>query len=231
MIEFLFPNLYEMVDRAEAAFNQHHPEHPEDPESVTNYRWLKNLREITFFWLQDAVELLETSPEIGNAAPWKWLLQSPKQKQNLERLGADYMEVMNRHRPLEEKELLTQQQNLAALYNGSEAVSQNINRRLSLLPDAVASSIGVQWNEEMARMKAGLKQEMNLHFRGVCQQMFKVLSMTEVDGSGAGIFQDNDGRPIDDSFDEVLEDQLRDQENRDPAQAFFSQAASSKGVS
>ena len=73
LIEFFFPNLYELCDRAKAAY-EGRAFYPTDAISITNLRFLQTLREITLFWLQDAVLLTERYPDLAGFEPIKTLL-------------------------------------------------------------------------------------------------------------------------------------------------------------
>jgi hypothetical protein len=77
LIEYWFPGIYYATDRAEAALKGK-PYHPADVVSVTNYRFLDNLKHMTMFWIQDAVILLKTHPEIKDHPPWSTFLSEER---------------------------------------------------------------------------------------------------------------------------------------------------------
>lgn len=93
LIEFFFPNLYEHCNRAQSAY-EGAPLVDGDFASETNHRFLENLRNITFFWLQDAVILLQQLPSLKDTPPWSTLLASEPARVHLEKLAdqAGYLE-------------------------------------------------------------------------------------------------------------------------------------------
>ena len=74
-IEFFYPGLYAIVNRACAAVEDK-PICEEDPVSVTNHKFTEMLQMVTFYWLQDAVVLLAKYPELKHRAPWSTLLEN-----------------------------------------------------------------------------------------------------------------------------------------------------------
>ena len=68
LVEFFFPALYDKVDRAHEAYCDHPRIDAEtgraDPVSVTNFRFLANLKQLMLFWLQVGRQY-ESGPALG----------------------------------------------------------------------------------------------------------------------------------------------------------------------
>ena len=77
LVEFFFPDLYDIVERAELAY-QYRRRHESDPHSMSNWRFTANLKEGTLFWLQDAVVLLKEFPKLAEMPPWSTMLLDDK---------------------------------------------------------------------------------------------------------------------------------------------------------
>ena len=56
--------------------------------TVTNYRFLSNLKVITFFWIQDAPVLLKECEDLKDAAPWSLMLADEQARKDLESVAA-----------------------------------------------------------------------------------------------------------------------------------------------
>ena len=148
LIEFFFPDLYGQIERATNAYVYNNPNPLTDPKSETNYEWLTMLREITFFWMQDAVALMRTCPEIVGAPPWSWIAEDANARLELEELGklvdhaieVDDLEFSDK--------LLAQNDMLQAVEDGVTKVSSRLDKRLAQLPVELRSEVRLLWREQ-----------------------------------------------------------------------------------
>ena len=137
LIEFFYPDLYAKCDRALAA-SEGNPMVQSDPISVTNYRFLDNLREITFFWLQDAVIMLDDEAELAGVAPWSTLLGADDEIRGaLDRFGEGVKNALHRGDIALHSQLLTQQDLLRSVESSWVSGTDKLASRMSTLPDQV----------------------------------------------------------------------------------------------
>ena len=94
LIEFFFPDLYDKVERAaEARRGIPRKNHSEDGVaehdlfSESNWRFTSTLKEITFFWLQDAVILLKEYPRLVQSTPRSTLTKNAEAREAFSELG------------------------------------------------------------------------------------------------------------------------------------------------
>ena len=83
LIEFFFPELYKTIDRVAAAYESN-PHHRDDPISVTNFRFVTTIRELTLFWLQDSVIMLKEYEELACTPPWSTMLKHTEAKRRFD---------------------------------------------------------------------------------------------------------------------------------------------------
>ena len=144
LIEFFFPNLYYLCERAKAA-HEGFPMDDGDAQSETNFRFLTNLREMTFFWLQDAIQLFKECPRITSVPPWSTLLQAayinPSLKMALEIFGAAVNKSLSEHQLAEQTGLLSQIQLQERVQAGTIHTAHLLENRLSMLPKQVGATV------------------------------------------------------------------------------------------
>ena len=87
LVEFFFPDLFNMWHRAVSAF-EGNPVVRGDFPSETNTRFLSNLIHIVFFWFQDAVSLLDKYPDLKNQQPWRHFLEDPEARNHFTQLAS-----------------------------------------------------------------------------------------------------------------------------------------------
>ena len=170
LIEFFFPHLYETVERARRAWSGN-PVYAEDHGSETNVRFTENLREVTFFWMQDAVVLLARYPGLAEVAPWCTLLESDQCRTDLQVLG----EVVNRSiaeaAGTVHTELLHQQELLQSVRAGAATSSAQLNTRLANLPQQVWQKQADGLRERQGRDYEEMDRRIERTVRTVFQQM------------------------------------------------------------
>jgi hypothetical protein len=174
LIEFFYPNLYEGVKRAKAAY-EGNPLRGGDAMSETNYRFLSNLREITFFWLQDAVVLLQQIPELSSADPWRTLLKGAEEHEEIktafERLGTEVMTSISQSQVSQHEQLIAQEELLRSVEIGCTSTAHQLGERLSSLPHDVADLTEAAWQQRGETLGIEI-QSMVVHgIRGVFRQM------------------------------------------------------------
>ena len=134
LIEYFYPGLYAMCERATAAF-EGNPMSSTDPMSETNHRFLCNLREITYFWLQDAVIMLDDEADLAGVPPWKTLLQGDTQiRDAFSRFGAGVQDAVTTSRIRLQEKVLAQQDLLRSVECSWVSGTDKLSNRLSKLP-------------------------------------------------------------------------------------------------
>lgn len=144
LIEHLFPCLYAKVKRAKAAYDRA-PEFLSDPISETNMRFTRNLQMITFFWLQDAVVLLDRIPELSSVAPWDLLTRGDSIQSDFERLGTAVKKSLQDAVLIEQTKVLEQNDLLRSVQAGVFHTTSTLDSRLSMVPTDVTLQVERLW--------------------------------------------------------------------------------------
>jgi hypothetical protein len=138
LVEFFYPKVYASYERAKAAF-EGNPMSETDVTSTTNFRFISNLIEVTYFWLQDAVVLLQKFPSLASVAPFITLLRGGAEiRADFELLGNTVMNSLSRTQVEEHQELMSQNELLHAVESGCQTQAHELNERLGKLPERVA---------------------------------------------------------------------------------------------
>ena len=145
LIEFFYPELYAKAHRAKQAF-EGAPIEADDAASTTNFRFLANLREITFFWLQDAVVLLSKIPELAGEAPWKTLLEAEHLQDDFRAFGSLVTSAMHTGDMEKHDKLLEQADLLHSVRSGAVQGAHLLDSRLATLPQEVSSLTYGAWH-------------------------------------------------------------------------------------
>ena len=165
LVEFFFPGLYGFIERATNAYIFNNPNPETDPKSETNYEWLHMLREVTFFWLQDAIALMRESPEICAIPPWCWIAEDANAVSDLESLAGLVVQAMECDDRQYSDKLLAQNEMLQAVENGVVKVSTQLDKRLAQLPLELRAEVRLLWDEQAAvfeeRLHTGVKHAFN----------------------------------------------------------------------
>ena len=173
LIEFFYPDLYDKCERAKAAA-EGNPVTQGDPSSVTNNRFLDNLREITFFWLQDAVVMLTDEEQLANVAPWSTLLADDEMRATFNRFGEKVSSAMKRSEILARDQLLGQQDLLRAVETSWVSGTDKIAGRMSHLPNEVHQIAAAAQLEERPQFLRLLTQEVEHSLQNVFRRMLTV---------------------------------------------------------
>ena len=140
LIEFFYPDLYEKCERAQRAYNGKPDAFNEmqwDAISETNVKFLENLRQITFFWLQDAVILLDKDARYGSVRPWSLLYYS-QNSDDFTTLGNQILAAQLASNAARHTEMLSQTELLENVHNGAIQAVHHLESRLSQHPNHVA---------------------------------------------------------------------------------------------
>ena len=177
LVEFFFPGLYEMQQRASNA-NAGRPTYRTDPQSVTNFEFLSMLREITFFWLQDTVTMLTEHRELQRVAPYTTLLEGCNQdarvKQAFEMFSKKVHDAVTSVHDAEQIELLNQNELRNALSNGVQRTANMISHRLSQLPLQMLYHAETIADRRNADMMIGVKAAFEQTIQHMAHRMFDV---------------------------------------------------------
>ena len=177
LVEFFFPDLYEMQLRASNA-NAGRPTYRTDPQSVTNFEFLSMLREITFFWLQDTVTMLREHRELQRVAPYSTLLEGcnkdTRVKQAFEMFSKKVLDEVERVTDREQVELLNQNELRNALSNGVQRTANMISHRLSQLPLQMLYHAETIADQRNADMMIGVSKAFEQTIQRMAHRMFDV---------------------------------------------------------
>ena len=143
LIEFFYPDLYEKCERAQRAYNGNPDAYNSmqcDAISETNLKFLENLRQITFFWLQDAVILLDKDARYGSVRPWSLLYYS-QNSDDFTALGNQILAAQVASNAARHTEMLSQTELLENVHNGAIQAVHHLESRLSQHPNHVAAVV------------------------------------------------------------------------------------------
>ena len=140
LIEKFYPDLYLKCDRATAAM-EGNPWYQEDAISETNWRFLHNLREITFFWLQDACVLVNNTHSIASVQPWRVIFEDEQCRNDIQRLGTTVLGQIALGQQQQHAQMLAQQELLQAVSAGASTAANLVNNRVSSLSVDVGYSV------------------------------------------------------------------------------------------
>ena len=156
LIEYFWPFLYNQCARSKAAY-EGKPMFREDAISETNYRFLVNLREITFFWIQDAVILLDSMPELQQVEPWAALLK-PELRPAFDAIGTAVLRGVDASALASHQELLTQQDLMRRVHQGALQSSHVVSDKLATVPGQVAAICTALWNDAYEKGKCDVRK-------------------------------------------------------------------------
>ena len=185
MIEWFFPALYAMALHAHQQFNQRHRHQAggtinmedfpsgswECFSSETNARFLSNLKECTFFWLQDAPILLRDHPGLANVDPWKTFLSDPVNVVDLATLGNVVFSNVDQAVIQEQKLLLHQSDLHKSVRDGVLQVYTQLDGRMSTLPTSVKEEVKGIVNAEFDQLRDTLYTDVQHAFRSSLRTM------------------------------------------------------------
>ena len=185
MIEWFFPALYAMALHAHQQFNQRHRHQAggtinmedfpsgswECFSSETNARFLSNLKECTFFWLQDAPILLRDHPGLANVDPWKAFLSDPVNVVDLATLGNVVFSNVDQAVIQEQKLLLHQSDLHKSVRDGVLQVYTQLDGRMSTLPTSVKEEVKGIVNAEFDQLRDTLYTDVQHAFRSSLRTM------------------------------------------------------------
>ena len=179
LIEFFYPDLYATCERAERAYRMPGHEVDDDHSSTTNYRFTDNLREITFFWLQDACVLLHRYPDLATSAPWCTLLHNQTAKDDLTTLGRIVLKHEADCMAKTVDVVQTQKELLSSVRNGVAYTASVLDTRLSRLPGEVAERVEADWEHQMVHFESSVCRGLS----GVLRKMASGISAAMDDGA------------------------------------------------
>lgn len=169
LIEFLFPTLLYQHSRAKATFDDQ-PLVPNDLWSVTNNRFLENIVNITFFWLQDAVVLLDHFPDLCKVPPWHTILADVSAASNFEMLRIQVRHHQQGYHMQHQSRLLHQDELFRAIRDAcvlnSTGLDLRLARQTSQLQQAVMTKV-------MPKMMKSLHKHMTSTMRSVLGNMYR----------------------------------------------------------
>lgn len=138
LIEFFYPGVFDMLQKADDAFRGKRL--PGGVfKSQTNVLWLRNLVHITFFWLQDAVPLLQRHPELANTPPWCTMLQDEHAYERFRQMSVVVDAAIRSADVQHQKKLQDQEELLAAVRHGAIRAAELTTGRLASLPTQVSA--------------------------------------------------------------------------------------------
>ena len=182
-IEWIFPDVYAKAEHARKQFNQRSHTAGEQfdatyderlPEwarhelfgSETNHRFLENIIEMTFFWLQDAVVLLREHPHLADVDPWRTFLSDATNRSDLKQLSAIILREEAQAQVTNRTELLRQDELLKTVRDGVQLVVPQLDGRLSRLPGDLRGEMEAvmlsQFDEMRATISSGVQSAMVL---------------------------------------------------------------------
>ena len=171
LIEFFFPNLYELCARTFAAF-EGNPTFDSDVISETNYRFTHTLRDLMLFWLQDAVVILEELPALADYPPWSSLYKNDDVKRDFTRLGSVVSDAISIDSQQTHERLLNQRDLLQTLRTGCDRTAHHLTHRLAALPKDVSHLVRQAFVQNYEAQCADLKDVVQEALRSSFQTMF-----------------------------------------------------------
>ena len=174
LVEFFFPDLYNLVRRATLGY--HGKPEGGDVSSVTNFRFLCNLQEMTFFWIQDAVILLgrdDLKDDLKDEPPWSWMLANEEARKLLESIASRIGDAVENADLTAHRNLLAQQELVASVRAGSRQAANDLDVRLASLPANLHTAVQNHWSshgrEELVQT---VSQHVAMTLQGTFRNMF-----------------------------------------------------------
>lgn len=178
LIEFFYPDIYRQCDRARAAY-EGRAYYATDAISITNLRFLQTLREITLFWLQDAVLLVERYKNLAGVAPFKTLLAGCYNDSNLMQayraFGTIVLQQERADNVAVRQQLLSQEQLYQHVREGATHSARLIDGRLARLPQELSAEADYQFQIRMQEYEDAVQDSIRRTFAEVFERCFSNL--------------------------------------------------------